>query len=152
MANQPNWINRGVPGNTTAQMLARFQTDVIDLHPDVVHIMGGGNDVLNETWSNGSQCGPDACENIAMMVQLAEDAGIRTVVGSPLYVGNMTEDQEIELSTMNRFLREEFTTPNQPAGSLQAGFVDYYEGGSGAATMTAMAEAEIGLVYGTPLP
>ena len=43
--------NAGIGGNTTIQMLARIQTDVIDKNPDVVFFMGGINDinVLNET-------------------------------------------------------------------------------------------------------
>ncbi len=40
---QYNAINKGIGGNTADQMLARFQTDVIDLHPDVVVIWGSGN-------------------------------------------------------------------------------------------------------------
>ena len=35
------WINKGVAGDTSGKMLARFQTDVIDLHPNVVHILLG---------------------------------------------------------------------------------------------------------------
>ena len=39
-------VNEGIGGNTTAQMLARFGTDVVDQEPDVVIIWGGINDVL----------------------------------------------------------------------------------------------------------
>ena len=35
------WINKGISGQTSGQVLARFQTDVIDLHPDVVNILVG---------------------------------------------------------------------------------------------------------------
>lgn len=38
--------NAGVPGNTTPQMLARVDTDVIALHPDLVFVMAGTNDIL----------------------------------------------------------------------------------------------------------
>jgi hypothetical protein len=151
MSDHPNWINRGVPGNTTAQMLTRFQTDVINLHPDVVHIMGGGNDILDEALPNVYQC-PDTCGNLEMMVQLAESAGIRPIVGSPLGVGAMTLDQMIELSELNRLLREDYTVAIPLENPHPAGFVNYYEWGTGGSTMTAMAEAEIGLVYGSPLP
>jgi hypothetical protein len=41
----PNWINKGVAGQTSRQVLARFQTDVIDLHPAIVNIIVGTNDV-----------------------------------------------------------------------------------------------------------
>ncbi|KRC80148.1 hypothetical protein [Sphingomonas sp. Root241] len=38
-------LDHRVSGQTTTQMLARFRTDVIDLHPPVVYIMGGMNDI-----------------------------------------------------------------------------------------------------------
>src|ERR1700674_5641860 len=37
-------LDRGISGQTTAQMLVRFRADVLDLRPQVVHIMGGTND------------------------------------------------------------------------------------------------------------
>jgi hypothetical protein len=144
MADHPNWINKGVPGNTTDQMLARFQTDVIDLQPDVVHIMGGTYDAIDETWPAGSQCGPDACANIDAMTQMAHDAGIQVVVGTPLDVGNMTEDQEIELSEFQRILR---LSIQESAYFL----LDYARTDPGYPAMTQMADAETGLASGTPI-
>jgi len=76
---QPGWIDRGVSGQTTPQMLVRFPQDVIALHPRVVHIMAGTNDIAGNT-------GPttlDAIEgNIAAMVALAKAAGIRVVLAA----------------------------------------------------------------------
>jgi lysophospholipase L1-like esterase len=73
------WIDRGVSGQTTPQMLLRFSADVIALHPRVVHIMAGTNDIAGNT-------GPttmDAIEaNIAAMVTLAKAAGIRVVLAA----------------------------------------------------------------------
>ena len=40
------YVNRGIGGQTTAQMLVRFREDVIDLKPRAVLILGGSNDVL----------------------------------------------------------------------------------------------------------
>jgi hypothetical protein len=144
MADHPNWINKGVPGNTTDQMLARFQTDVIDLHPDVVHIMGGTYDAIDETWPSGSQCGPDACENIDTMTQMARDAGIQVVVGTPLDVGNMTLDQEINLAVLQRIMR---LSIQENAYFL----LDYARADAGYAQMSQMADAETGLASGTPI-
>jgi hypothetical protein len=42
-------IDRGIGGQTTPQMVVRFRQDVIDLHPDVVHIIGGTNDIGGNT-------------------------------------------------------------------------------------------------------
>lgn len=73
------WVDRGVSGQTTPQMLVRFPADVIALHPRVVHIMAGINDIAGNT-------GPttlDAVEaNIAAMVTLAKAAGIRVVLAA----------------------------------------------------------------------
>jgi hypothetical protein len=44
-AEHSNWIDKGVSGQKSDQMLAPFQTDVIDLHPQIVHILVGTNDV-----------------------------------------------------------------------------------------------------------
>lgn len=67
-------VNKGVPGHNPTEMLARFQTDVLDLYPARVHILGGANDMsLYDT--------PDA-SRILEMATLAVGAGIRTYVGT----------------------------------------------------------------------
>jgi len=43
------YINRGIGGQTTPQMLIRFRQDVIDLHPKVVIILAGTNDIAGNT-------------------------------------------------------------------------------------------------------
>ena len=43
------YVNRGISGQTTAQMVVRFRQDVIDLHPKAVVILGGTNDVAGNT-------------------------------------------------------------------------------------------------------
>ena len=86
-AQNPNWINKGIAGQTSGQVLARFQTDVVNLHPSIVNIVVGVNDVLNPDWGVG-ECGPgtipaiDTCANIAAMAQMAQAAGIKTIVGT----------------------------------------------------------------------
>jgi GDSL-like Lipase/Acylhydrolase family len=147
MANQPNWINKGVPGNTTAQMLARFQTDVLDLHPDVVHIMGGANDAIDEDWPMASQCGIDTCMNLGQMAQMAESAGIKVVIGTPIFLPNMTLDQQGDLADVARQMKLSLMN-----SAIFEFLVDYQDmGGSGYTAMTSMAEAEIGYAYGTPM-
>ncbi len=74
-----NYLNRGVSGQTTGQMLVRFRQDVIALKPAVVHILAGTNDFAG----NG---GPTTLEairnNIASMIDLAQSNDIRVVLGS----------------------------------------------------------------------
>ena len=75
------YINRGISGQTTPQMLVRFRQDVIDLKPKVVVIFGGTNDIAGNT-------GPMTIEetegNIASMADLAKANGIRVVLCSVL--------------------------------------------------------------------
>lgn len=69
-------LDRGVSGETTTQMLARFRTDVIDLHPAVVHIMGGINDIASPPGTALTR------SNIESMVELARAHGITVILGS----------------------------------------------------------------------
>jgi len=74
-----NYIDRGISGQTTAQMLVRFRQDVIALKPAVVHILGGTNDIAG----NGGPTTLDAIKNnIVSMVDLAVANDIRVVLGS----------------------------------------------------------------------
>lgn len=72
-------LDRGISGQTTPQMLLRFRQDVIDLHPAVVQIMAGTNDIAQNT-------GPMTVEqteaNIRTMTELAQAHGIRVVLAS----------------------------------------------------------------------
>ncbi|WP_414997099.1 SGNH/GDSL hydrolase family protein [Asticcacaulis sp.] len=77
----PNHINRGISGQTTAQMLLRFRQDVIDLKPEVVVILGGTNDVAGNT---GPATDDMIAGNIASMAELARAHGIRVVMVSIL--------------------------------------------------------------------
>jgi len=72
-------INRGISGQTTAQMLLRFRADVVALRPKVVHVLGGTNDVAG----NGGPTSPqDFRNNIMSMVELAQANGISVILGS----------------------------------------------------------------------
>jgi lysophospholipase L1-like esterase len=76
-----SFINRGISGQTTPQMLIRFRPDVIALRPTVVVILAGINDIAENT-------GPipleDVFGNIVSMAQLAQSNGIRVVLSSVL--------------------------------------------------------------------
>ncbi len=80
--NKP-YINRGISGQTTPQMLLRFRQDVLDLQPAVVVILAGTNDIAENT-------GPITLKmiagNIFSMAELAEAHGIRVVLSSVLPV------------------------------------------------------------------
>ena len=74
-----NYLGRGIGGQTSAHMLVRFQSDVIALHPKVVVIMAGTNDVAhNDFWADPEQ----VVHNVVSMCTLAKANGIVPVVSS----------------------------------------------------------------------
>jgi lysophospholipase L1-like esterase len=81
------YVNRGIGGQTTPQMLIRFRQDVIDLQPKVVVILAGTNDIAGNT-------GPMRLEDIeadySTMAELARVHNIRVIFSSVLPVHNYT--------------------------------------------------------------
>jgi lysophospholipase L1-like esterase len=76
--------NVGIGGQTSVDMLARFDADVLAAGPKVVHIMAGTNDL----WHGDP--GPDATRaigNIAEMARRAEAAGIAVILAAPPPIG-----------------------------------------------------------------
>ncbi len=75
------YIDRGISGQTTPQMLVRFRQDVINLKPKIVVILAGTNDIAGNT-------GPSTLEmiedNIASMVEIAIANDIRPILCSVL--------------------------------------------------------------------
>jgi len=104
------YINRGIGGQTTPQMLVRFREDVIDLKPKVVLILAGTNDIAGNT-------GPMTLDQIeANYASLAELAGlhqIKVIFSSVLPVHNYTpQSQEMyeqrspaKILELNRWLK-----------------------------------------------
>lgn len=82
------YINRGIGGQTTPQMLVRFRQDVIDLQPKVVVILAGTNDIAGNT---GPMRNDDIEANFASFAELARVHGIQVVYSSILPVHNYTE-------------------------------------------------------------
>ncbi len=73
------YLNRGISGQTTPQMLVRFRQDVISLNPKVVVIQGGTNDVTGQM---GPMTEGTMAENFQSMVELAKVHGIKVVLAS----------------------------------------------------------------------
>jgi lysophospholipase L1-like esterase len=80
-----NYINRGISGQTTSQMLLRLRQDVIDLNPDLVVILAGTNDIAGNT---GPISIPDIEGNISSMAELARAHNIALVLSSVTPVNN----------------------------------------------------------------
>jgi len=75
------YINRGISGQTTPQMLVRFRQDVIALKPKVVVILAGTNDIAGNT---GPMTIEQTEDNLASMADLAVANHIRVVLCSVL--------------------------------------------------------------------
>jgi len=100
------YVNRGISGQTTPQMLVRFRQDVIDLHAKAVVILAGTNDIAGNT-------GPMALEqtegNLASMSELARANGIRVVLCSVLpafdYWWSPGHEPAPKIALLNAWLR-----------------------------------------------
>lgn len=75
------YINRGISGQTTSQMVLRFHQDVIGLQPKVVVILGGTNDIAGDT---GPMTLEEIDANLAAMAEMATANHIRVVLCSIL--------------------------------------------------------------------
>lgn len=99
-------IDRGISGQTTTQMVVRFRQDVIDLHPAVVNILAGTNDIAGNT-------GPTSIEvienNIKTMVELARAHHIRVILASITPVAKYPWRPEVQpvetIRTLNDWMK-----------------------------------------------
>lgn len=73
------YVNRGIGGQTTPQMLVRMYPDVIDLKPAAVVILAGTNDIARNT---GPETAAMVEENLMAMTELAQKHGIKVVLCS----------------------------------------------------------------------
>lgn len=115
-----SFINRGISGQTTPQMLLRFRQDVIDLYPSSVVILAGINDIAHNT-------GPTTIKaiynNIISMSELAKSNDIDVILCSVLPANNFPWRQEIKpadkVIELNRLVSEYASNNNIT-------YVDYY--------------------------
>lgn len=84
-----SYVNRGISGQTTSQLLVRFRQDVIDLQPKVVIILAGTNDIAGNT---GPTPVKDIVANYATINELARLHNIKVVYSSILPVHEYTEE------------------------------------------------------------
>jgi lysophospholipase L1-like esterase len=120
------YLNRGIGGQTTPQMLVRFRQDVIDLHPKVVIILAGTNDIAGNT-------GPMRLEeteaNYASFAELARTHNIKVIYSSVLPVHNYTpKSQDFfaqrspeKILALNRWLKDYCAT-----AAYGCAYLDYF--------------------------
>jgi lysophospholipase L1-like esterase len=82
-----DFVNRGIGGQITGQMLARFQADVVNLKPVAVHLLAGTNDIARGVPLDDIQ------NNFRMIGALADQHKIKVVIGSVLPVHNYNKDE-----------------------------------------------------------
>jgi lysophospholipase L1-like esterase len=105
------YLNRGIGGQTTPQMLVRFRRDVIQLQPLVVVILAGTNDIAGNT---GPMRLEDIEANYSTMAELARAHNIRVIFSSILPVHNYTpksrelfaERSREKILELNRWLKD----------------------------------------------
>lgn len=103
-----NYINRGIGGQTTPQMLIRFKPDAIDLKPDAIVILAGTNDIAGNT---GPSTVRMITDNIFSMAELAKAYDIIVVLASilPVYQYSWADDvldPPSMIDSVNRKIKE----------------------------------------------
>jgi len=124
------YVNRGISGQTTPQMLLRFRQDVIDLNPKVVIILAGTNDIAGNT---GPMTLAQIMDNLKSMAEVASANGIEVILCSVLPAEDYPWRQGLKpnekIPALNKMIKAY-------CDSSDALYLDYF---------TAMANAKNGL-------
>jgi lysophospholipase L1-like esterase len=114
------YVNRGIGGQTTPQMLIRFRQDVVDLHPETVVILAGTNDIAGNTGPSTLKMIED---NFRSMVEIAKANHIRVILSSVLPVADYPWRPGLEpapkIQSLNVWLRSY-------AAEQKLTYLDYY--------------------------
>lgn len=114
-------VGRGISGQTSPQILLRFMADVIALKPQVVHVLAGTNDIGGNTGANTLA---DYQNNMLAMIALAQQHGLRVIVGSLLpafgFAWKPDIDPKPRIAQINAWLQ-------QQAGERGLIYADYYQ-------------------------
>lgn len=104
-AENPNYVNRGINGQTTAQILHRFQNDVIDLKPKQVVILVGTNDIAE---NNGFISIKEIQNNFLSIIGIAKSNAITVILCSVLPTAQYYWNKKIQpfdkIKELNIFL------------------------------------------------
>jgi lysophospholipase L1-like esterase len=121
------YVNRGISGQTTPQMLVRMFPDVISLQPAALIILAGTNDIARNT-------GPETAEmiedNFRAMSELAEKHGIKVILCLLLPVSDYTTSKQTtrrppaDILKLNDWLRNYATEIHAPVADYYSALVD----------------------------
>ncbi len=152
------YLNRGISGETTPQMLVRFRQDVVNLRPEAVVILAGTNDIAGNTGPSTPEMIED---NFKSMTEVAKANGIRVILASVLPVARYPWRPEIadvpaKIAVVNAWLKdycaqEKLTYLDYwaamagPDGGMKPGISKdgVHPNGAGYAIMQPLAEAAI---------
>ena len=158
------YVDRGISGQTTPQMLLRFRPDVLDLSPKVVVILAGTNDIAGNT---GPMTNEEIEGNLASMAELARAHNIRVVLASvtPVSGYHVAQPNGVPQTTLRPMTRiqavntwiqsyaashgdvylDYFSAMTDGSGVLKAEFSedDLHPNAKGYAVMAPLAEAAI---------
>lgn len=116
------FVGRGISGQTTSDYLGRFDEDVLSIHPRVLVLNGGTNDIAE----NGGSYDPELTfRNIVWMAERAKSCGIKVALTSVLPAGKIPWNASVtgvmgKIQALNKRLRKY-------ADDHQMVYVDYYE-------------------------
>jgi lysophospholipase L1-like esterase len=103
---RPGYVDRGIAGESSPQILVRFRQDVIDLHPRVVHIMMGTNDIGGRT---GPMTLPQTEANFETMTDLARANHVTVILATTppadRYPGDSHLKPAASISTLDDWIR-----------------------------------------------
>jgi lysophospholipase L1-like esterase len=159
------YVNRGIGGQTTSQMLLRFQADVVANKPRAVVVLAGTNDIAG----NAGPISVEAIEqNLAAMAEIAKAHGVKVVLASILPVSDDKKDRDgrpivrttdrppAKIRQLNAWLQQYaaehgsvyldyFTALADPGGMLKTEMNDdgLHPNAAGYAVMKPLAEAAI---------
>ncbi|MHB1095542.1 MAG: SGNH/GDSL hydrolase family protein [Gemmatimonadaceae bacterium] len=114
------YIGRGISGQTTPQMLVRFHQDVVALHPAVVVILAGTNDIAGNTGPSTQAMIED---NLSAMAEIAKAHGMRVVLSSVLPVYDYPWKRGLEPAPKIIALNEWMKRYAETAGAT---YLDYH--------------------------
>jgi lysophospholipase L1-like esterase len=125
-----DFINRGISGQTTSQMLGRMKADVLDLHPRAVLILAGTNDIARETPLDIIE------NNLMMMTDLAHAHSVKVLIASILPAGPQQTMRPLQkIQQLNTWLQgycakadctyvDYYSKLRDPSGFLQPDLAD----------------------------
>ena len=161
------YVGRGISGQTTPQMLLRFQQDVVSLHPAAVLILAGTNDIAENT---GPCTDTQIQDNFKSMVQISAQNHIRVILASMPPADRFPWRPDIKpaarIRTLNAWMKayadkqhlvylDYYTAMATPQGAMRPELAldqVVHPNDAGYAIMQPLAEAAIAKSLATPAP